>query len=66
MIFFKSRCYNGGTKHKYKPRFTEKENNKIKEYHTRFFGRDSSSLKDLLLHKEYVHDICQWCGDIKK
>jgi len=53
---FKNRCYNGGNRHNFKPRYTEKNRNlELSEY----TGRD---LRHLLTLNVYVGDVCVWCG----
>lgn len=55
----KNKCYQGGLKHKFQPRYTEKKRDvsslKVKNI-------DSDSLRKLITLNEYVYDICVWCG----
>lgn len=54
MMFFKNRCYNGGSKHNYKPRYEEKP----------YPGpvKATGLGRSLIYFDIYVHDICTWCG----
>ena len=63
MKIFKSRCYNGGNKHKYSPRFTSKPNSNIKFKTVWYLSADD--FKKILYYTEYLYDICEWCGNIK-
>ena len=67
IMMFKDRCYNGGNKHKFVPRYTEEE--------TEFGGRVKSvnnytggaeRLRKMLVKSIYVHDVCEWCGKVIK
>lgn len=64
MIFFKSRCYNGGNQHKFRPRYNEKPNDSVGN----LTGKATAGeYRDLLYYDEYLFDICEWCGEkIKK
>lgn len=64
MKFLKTRCYNGGNKHKFKPRYKEIDNKDIYE-----IGFQDGNLKDIrkiLYYNQYVCDVCVWCGKITK
>jgi len=60
----KSRCYNGGKRHKYTPRYDE-----IESPHNISFRYnpyvDLDKIRRLSITNEYIYDICEWCGDIK-
>ena len=58
-----SRCYNGGKKHKFIPRYSE-----VPIGDCEFKGVISHAvLKRLIVTKIYICDICEWCGEkIKK
>ena len=61
--FFKSRCYNGGSQHKFMPRYSQVRNK------DGFSGKAVSlkALKLLLYTDVYEKDVCVWCGkEIKK
>ncbi len=59
MNFLRKRCYNGGPKHKFQPRYSE-EPLPIESLDV---ARASvSALKALLIRKRYVMDVCVWCG----
>ena len=53
-MLFKSRCYNGGSKHKFK----ERHNSDIRV--------DSNEDRPDYTHYEYIYDICVWCGKVVK
>jgi len=58
------KCYNGGNKHNFKPRYDEVPFGvkNIKGKYTCV-----SELKSLLVYNVYVKDVCTWCGkEIKK
>ena len=61
IIFFKSRCYNGGDKHKFLPRYTEKQITH-KSIHAKKAILTIEQIKALTCYKEYLFDICEWCG----
>ncbi len=59
MKIFKNRCYNGGNKHNFKPRYREESNVEA------FKGikmKGFIDLEELLKNKIYVRDVCIWCG----
>lgn len=63
-FFFSNRCYNGGNKHNFHPRYEEEDNGRI-------FGTiqyyNVLDLRKMFLLKKYVKDVCVWCGkEIKK
>ena len=63
-----ARCYNVGSsgKHKFEPRYTEKEKTTyFKSGIPHIFASDES-LRRVNLYNEYVYDICIWCGKIVK
>jgi len=61
-----ARCYNGGEKHKFEPRYTEKEKTTyFKLGYPHMFASDES-LRRVNLYDEYVYDICIWCGKVVK
>jgi len=56
------RCYRGGHKHKFEPRYDEVPRDSYKGSYTSL-----EELKAFLVYKVYVKDICVWCGkEIKK
>lgn len=61
MFFRKSRCYNGGGQHKFSPRHDEKPNPYLKINCTWGFATHSQ-VRSLVYYKEYLFDICEWCG----
>lgn len=60
-MFFKRRCYNGGNKHKFKPRYEETE---VRQENVKMLLLPSTPLeaRTMLVKKTYVKDICVWCG----
>ncbi len=55
----KARCYNNGSKHNFKSRYTEVRN--------RFRSIEGwGNIRDLLYSNEYVQDVCKWCGKTTK
>jgi len=59
------KCYNGGKKHKFKPRYDENPSG-FNYNHIRFDGI-TDELRNLLVIQVYIKDICVWCGkEIKK
>ena len=62
-MFNNKYCYNGGNKHNFQPRYTDVPNVRVP---TSGSGLSNEALKILLMHNEYVYDICTWCGKIVK
>ena len=59
------RCYRGGHKHKFEPRYDEIPREDVKSLKGNYASLDE--LKAFLVYKVYVKDICVWCGkEIKK
>ena len=58
-LFLKNRCYNGGSKHKFKPRYDEVPNNK--EVH--ICDASAEETRSLIYYNVYLFDICIWCGE---
>ena len=56
---FNYRCYNGGKLHKFEPRYDELPNEMGP---TKMKGDSMSALRELLLRRVYVKDVCVWCG----
>ena len=53
-----TKCYRGGDRHKFVPRYTEEPsgiNIKAKRC-------DTDEIRSLLILKKYVKDVCEWCG----
>lgn len=53
------KCCNGGNQHKFEPRYTEEVLMKLKS--SKLEG-SLTALRNLMIGKVYVHDICKWCG----
>jgi NADH:ubiquinone oxidoreductase subunit F (NADH-binding) len=69
---FKSRCYNGGQRHKFKPRYSEVKSAptvEIQEASGSKIAMDSA-LNILEASRKitttYHHDVCEWCGKVSK
>lgn len=73
MIFFKSRCYNGGAQHRFEPRLT-RENQRIPPViQNSGRGYDGQELIGIVEASTRVHtkqtyhgDVCVWCGKMVK
>ena len=64
-IFKKSRCYNGGNRHKFESRYDEEPNVEIIHQASRI--RVGGDIREVLVLNKYVKDVCIWCGkEIKK
>ena len=51
------KCYNGGLKHNFKPRYDEKPSG------YELSGRMAASeARKMMIVEVYVKDICIWCG----
>jgi len=61
-IFRRDRCYNGGTRHKFEARYSERNSRRIFGESRGYSGEDIRRLINL---NEYEHDICVWCGEVK-
>lgn len=61
----KERCYNGGNRHKFEPRYTEMATGISP---TKILGtattQEVDALRKLCIRKMYVGDICVWCGKV--
>ena len=62
-MFKSSKCYSGGNRHNFQPRYSEipSQINKVNST-----GMDGDELKSLLTLKVYNGDICSWCGKVIK
>lgn len=58
----KNKCCNGGNKHNFKPRFTERPSGLKKIAEIQYTSIDE--LRSLFILREYVCDVCKWCGKI--
>lgn len=59
-LLYASRCYNGGNKHNFKPRYSEKPNSKNLRI------RNSLNPRAMMYYDVYEYDVCEWCGKIAK
>ena len=64
-MFRKERCYNGGNKHNFQPRYSEKPS----DQHSDISAKNSitsidfiTAVRKLMYYDVYIHDICVWCG----
>jgi len=67
MIFFRSRCYNGGQRHDFRPRITEH----FRPYPINLGGGASLTSEALTAmlswgERKYTYhgDVCAWCGKV--
>jgi len=63
-MFNKNKCYNGGKKHNFRPRYTKK-------YSSGHLKIDEPSIitpeqiKAIKIEEEFYHcDVCTWCGKV--
>lgn len=56
-MFRKSKCYNGGNRHKFQPRYDEK----LPDGSLEVSG--CGSVRSLF-EKFYICDVCEWCGKV--
>lgn len=70
---FKSRCYNGGRQHRFKARYSSESKPtcsaneiELKSGDVWETGIAMERIIDASRHNKdiYVHDVCEWCGDI--
>jgi hypothetical protein len=62
MKLFKSRCYNGGNRHKYFAIYDEHKNNDI----TSVKGYSPEATRWLLYYRTLRETRCEWCGRVRK
>jgi len=58
MVIFKSRCYNGGNKHNFVPRYDEKPS----ELKFSLSQTSAKEIRTLKFYTVYIQDVCVWCG----
>jgi hypothetical protein len=65
-MIFKTRCYSGGAKHNFSPRFDRKSEPTRAGRVTGFY--DEGELEALFntVTTTYIYDVCTWCGKIIK
>lgn len=57
-----SRCYQGGRRHKFGPRYSEVDSAIAKNgMSIKVTGVD---IQEMFKNRVYVHDVCEWCGKI--
>ena len=56
---FKDKCYEGGNKHHFEPRYDEVPHSKASVEAQR---ATPEQIKRLLVYTVYVRDVCVWCG----
>ena len=54
------KCYKGGTKHSFQPRYEEVPVHGIRI--PSISARCIEDIRSLYIRKEYVKDVCKWCG----
>jgi len=64
-MLFKSRCYNGGAKHKFEPRYSQ--DSKPTAFVSKVGEADEGVIESILNASRHVittyhYDICRWCG----
>lgn len=59
---FGNRCYNGGTRHNFKPRYTEQANPLMRRAEGKFCT--ASEVRSLMVLRVYAGDVCTWCGKV--
>lgn len=64
-FLFPERCYNGGNKHNFQPRYSEQENENMAGLQSAR-GRNIHHLREILLKEVYEQDVCEWCGKVVK
>jgi hypothetical protein len=66
MMFFRSRCYNGGKQHHFEPRYSERQvPAPPMEPLNPFFTSDPAAIeayKKAAVARVYIKDVCSWCG----
>jgi hypothetical protein len=55
-----ARCYNGGKRHNFEPRFSEVQADHVKIGDIQFFNFEQ--LRSLCFYQKYLGDVCTWCG----
>ena len=59
-----NKCYNGGSKHKFKARYEEVElEPKLSINESQLLIMSAEEYRILLVKKVYVKDVCVWCGN---
>ena len=58
-MFNRERCYNGGNKHNFKPRFSEKP---TEQGISKVKGCSPKEVRTFIFYDVYEKDICVWCG----
>jgi len=59
---FRSRCYNGGSRHNFSGRYSERPAGL--EFES--VRCSSERLRSLMYYRVYKHDVCNWCGKVVK
>lgn len=61
------KCYNGGNKHNFEPRYDEVPTPESMKFDEISFVSYPQEYRKLFVRKVYIKDICKWCGkDTKK
>lgn len=58
----KDKCYCGGKRHNFEPRYSEKPALDIKFK----YNCTAKEARSFMFYKIYEHDICIWCGKTVK
>jgi len=62
MFKLKSRCYNGGKRHKFEPRYSEKSTGRTPTQEEIILRSSDLGLRGLIFYQVYIYDVCVWCG----
>lgn len=63
-IFKSNKCCNGGTEHKFQPRYDEKSYPIVTNIGPHYDSYDVERILNASRHNDskYVKDVCVWCG----
>jgi len=56
------KCYKGGNRHKFRPRYEERIAHGVKV--NGYFKPNLRKLRKCLFYQVYLYDVCEWCGRI--
>ena len=58
LLNWENKCYRGGHKHNFEPRYGEASNAITLSKTT----LNAEELRKLMYRQIYIHDVCKWCG----
>ena len=64
MTWSKDKCTNGGSEHKFQPRYNESPNPNWRG--GEFWWFSANEIRDCMILKIYICDVCEWCGKTVK